>query len=355
VKRNIATFGGDPNNVTIFGESAGGTAVCLLMVMPDAKGLFNKVISESAAWMYNPISHLKASWYGRAPMEKFGEKLGADLAALRSKTTAEILKLAAPMDMGGEATDRGEAYMPVVDGVVLPDDPARLYSSGKFHNVALIAGTNADEGTLFPTPVGNLAQLRKWADKQFGAQADEMLKLYPASSDGDAKAAAARASGDLLFLQGTRSVLRAVSAANANTFQYHFTRVSGVGRRTKLAAFHASELPYVFLTLPDSAFGTGATIFGDFSVDADTYNEQDTKLAKAMSGAWVQFAKTGKPNGPGLPRWPAFAKGKEGYLEFGDQIVAKDKLREKELDFLSSFTGNQRSHSAATTVAAGRQ
>jgi para-nitrobenzyl esterase len=355
VKRNIATFGGDPNNVTIFGESAGGTAVCLLMVMPDAKGLFNKVISESAAWMYNSISHLKASWYGRVSMEKFGEKLGGDIAALRSKTTAEILKLAAPMDMGGEATDRGEAYMPVVDGVVLPDDPARLYSSGKFHNVALIAGTNADEGTLFPTPVANLAQLRKWADKQFGAQADEMLKLYPASSDGDAKAAAARASGDLLFLQGTRSVLRAVSAANANTFQYHFTRVSGVGRRTKLAAFHASELPYVFLTLPDSAFGTGATIFGDFSVDADTYNEQDNKLAKAMNGAWVQFAKTGNPNGPGLPRWPAFAKGKEGYLEFGDQIVAKDALRAKELDFLSGFTEKQRMHSAATTSAGGQQ
>src|SRR5260370_3093147 len=313
------------------------------MVMPQAKGLFNKVISESAAWMFTPISHLRESWYGRVPMEKFGEKLGADIAVLRSKSTAEIVKLAGPMDMTGDATDRGEAYMPVVDGVVLPDDPARLYSTGKFHNVSLIAGTNADEGTLAGgPPVHNLAQFRKWAEKQFGSQADDFLKVYAATSDADAHAAAARAYGDFLFLQGTRSVLRAVSAANANTFQYHFARMNGVGRRIKWGAFHASELPYVFLTLPDSAFGTSASFLGDFSVDADTYNEQDSKLAKAMSGAWVQFAKTGKPNGAGLPRWPAFSKGNESYLEFGDQIVAKEKLRERELDFLSSFTDNQR-------------
>src|SRR5260370_10200534 len=167
------------------------------MVMPQAKGRFSKVISESAAWMFTPISHIRESWYGRVPMEKFGEKLGADIAALRSKSTAEIMKLAGPMDMTGDATDRGEAYMPVVDGSVFPDDPARLYSTGKFHNVALIAGTNADEGTLMGgPPVRNLAQLRKWAEKQFGSQADGMLAVYPAATDADAYAAAAQASGD---------------------------------------------------------------------------------------------------------------------------------------------------------------
>ena len=292
----------------------------------------------------------------RVPMEKFGEKLGADIAALRSKSTAEIIKLAGPMDMSGDATDRGEAYMPVVDGFVLPDDPARLYLTGKFHNVSLIAGTNADEGTLMGgPPVRNLAQFRKWAEKQFGSQADDFLKVYVAPGDADAHAAAARAYGDFLFLQGTRSVLRAVAAANVNTFQYHFTRLNGIGRRINWGAFHASELPYVFLTLPDSAFGTSASFLGDFSVDADTYNEYDSTLAKAMSGAWVQFAKTGKPNGPGLLPWPAFAKGKESYLEFGDQIVAKDKLREKELDFLSGFTESRRRRSTATGAAGGFQ
>jgi para-nitrobenzyl esterase len=366
VKRNIASFGGDPNNVTIFGESAGGTAVCLLMVVPQAQGLFHKVISESAAWMFYPVSHLKESWYGRMPMEKFGETHGTDLAALRSKNTSEILKMAGMPDMGGERAERGEAYAPVVDGVVLPDDPARLFLAGKFAHVALIAGTNADEGTLMGgPPVHNLADLRKYAQKTFGSQADGMLAVYPASTDADAYDTAAHASGDYVFLQGTRSVLRAVSAGNTKSFsaakvrvsfrqnkvfQYQFTRVNGIGRRIKWGSFHASEVSYVFGTLPDSVYGTTAIMIGDFSVDADTYNDEDTKLSKAMNGAWVRFAKTGDPNGPGLAAWPPFTTSKESYLEFGDRIVAGTALRKKQLDFLTDFSASQRNHVATTST-----
>jgi len=363
VKRNIGAFGGDPGNVTIFGESAGGTAVCLLMVMPQAEGLFEKVISESAAWMFGPISHLKESWYGRVPMAEFGAKLGSDLAALRSKSVAEIMKMMPPpLTRNEAAADRGEVYMPVVDGWALPDDPARLFSTGKFHHVALIAGTNADEGTLVGgPPVRTIEQFRKWAGEKLGKMADTMLTLYPAASDADAHAAAAQASGDLVFLYGTRSVLRAASkspkkmagvsvSVNPNTFQYQFTRVNGVGRKIQWGAFHGSEIPYVFETLPDSVYGTAPMIFGDFSIDADTYNEQDGKLSKAMSGAWVAFAKTGSPNGPGLTRWPAFV-GKESYLDFGDQIVAKEALRKKQIDFMSEFTEGLRAQAA--TAAGG--
>jgi para-nitrobenzyl esterase len=350
VKRNVSAFGGDPNNVTIFGESAGGTAVMLLMVMPQSEGLFNKVIAESAWSLYTPISHLKESWYARVPMEKFGEKIGTDLAALRSKNTAEILKLAGPMQLGGELADRGEIYLPVVDGWSLPDDPARLFSQGKFHNVALIAGTNADEGTLLGgPPVKNLASLRKWGEQQFGPQVEAMLAAYPAATDADAYDAATHASGDFLFLQGTRSVLRAVAKANAKTYQYQFTRVNGIGRKIKWGVFHASELPYVFGTLPDSAYGTAPTMFGDFSPDADSYNEQDTRISKAMSGAWLQFAKTGDPNGKGLASWPRFNDGKESYLEFGDQIAAKTALRKNQLDFLTEFSASQRSRNSGAT------
>ena len=352
VKRNISAFGGDPANVTIFGESAGGTAVCLLMVMTQAEGLFNKVISESAWSMYTPINHLKESWYGRISGEKFGEKLGSDLATLRSKSAAEILKLTGPMDLGGDRADRGEIYFPVVDGSVLPDDPARLFSEGKFHNVALIAGTNADEGTLMGgPPVKNLSALRKWAEKQFGPQTDAMLGVYPAASDADAWTAAVAATGDWEFLQGTRSILRAVSRVNPKVYQYQFTRLNGVGRRIKWGVFHASELPYVFGTLPDSAYGTTATLLGDFSVDADTYNQQDAKLSKAMNQAWARFSKTGDPNGPGLPSWPAFSKGKESYLEFGDEIIAKEGLRRKQIDFLTDFAARARENAAGSQAA----
>jgi para-nitrobenzyl esterase len=344
VKRNISQFGGDPGNVTIFGESAGGTAVCLLMVMPQSEGLFHKVISESAAWMFGPVSHLTESWYGRVPMVKFGEKLGTDLEVLRSKSTAEVLKTLPPAMRRNDAADRGEAYMPVVDGWALPDDPARLFAAGKFHHVALIAGTNADEGTLLGgPPVRSLEQYRKWAEEKLSPMADQMLALYPAATDADAHAAAEHASGDLVFLYGTRSVLRAAAKLNPNTFQYWFTRVNGIGRQIHWGAFHASEIPYIWQTLPDSVYGTAASFLGDFSVNPDTYNEQDARLSKAMSAAWVAFAKTGSPNGPGLARWPAFSTGHESYMEFGDRIAAGESLRKREIDFMSEFTEGLRS------------
>ena len=354
VKHNVGQFGGDANNVTIFGESAGGTAVCYLMVMPAAQGLFQKVISESAAWMFNPISHVRESWYGRVPFEQFVEKqFGGDLAAMRSKTTAEVMKGAGPMDMAGERADRGEAYMPAVDGTVLPDDPARLFSSGKFHHVSLIAGTNADEGTLLGgPPVRNVAQWNKFAAKQFGPRAEAAAKVYPVSADADAYDAAVHVSTDWVFLQGTRSVLRAVSKVSPNTYQYQFTRVSGLGKRIKWGSFHAAEIPYVFATLPDAAYGTSPSMVGDFSVHPDDYTETDDRLSKAMSGAWVRFAKSGDPNGPGLPQWPAFRQG-EAYMEFGDQIAAKSALRKTELDFMNDLSTRQREHASAATGTSG--
>jgi para-nitrobenzyl esterase len=355
VKRNISAFGGDPDNVTIFGESAGGTAVCLLMVMPEAKGLFQRVIAESAAWMFMPVSHLKESWYGRIPMEKFGETLGPDIAALRSKSTAEVQKLAGGPDFTGEKADRGEAYMPVVDGWALPDDPAKLFADGKFNNVALIAGTNADEGTLLGgPPVHNVAQLRKYVEKTFGGRSDAILAAYPATSDAEAYDAAAHASGDYVFLQGTRSVLRQVSKINRDAYQYQFTRVSGVGRRVHWGAFHASEIGYVFGTLPDSAYGTGPLPFGDFTVDPDSYNDRDSELSNQMSAAWVRFARTGNPNGAGLPTWPAFRDGEERYLEFGDRTEAKAALRKQQIDVLAEYSAWLRGRATSAGSSGGR-
>jgi para-nitrobenzyl esterase len=174
-----------------------------------------------------------------------------------------------------------------------------------------------------------------------------MLLTYPAATDAEAWDAATHASGDFLFLQGTRSVLRAAAKANPKTYQYQFTRLNGIGRKIKWGVFHASELPYVFGTLPDSAYGTQASLLGDFSPDADSYNDVDTRLSKAMSMAWVRFAKTGDPNGPGLASWPRFSDGQESYMEFGDQISAKTGLRKKQVDFLTDFSAARRARNSA--------
>jgi len=126
------------------------------------------------------------------------------------------------------------------------------------------------------------------------------------------------------------------------TFAYSFTRLNGVGRRLKWGAYHASEIPYVFGALPDSVYGTTASFLGDFSPSADGFTEVDTKLSQAMSAAWVRFARTGDPNGPGLTSWPAFAEPQESYLEFGDQVLARTALRKKQLDFQSAFLASRR-------------
>jgi len=177
-----------------------------------------------------------------------------------------------------------------------------------------------------------------------------MLAVYTAATDADAWDAATHANGDNIFLMGTRSVLRAASKANPKTFQYQFTRVNGIGRRIKWGAFHASEVPYVFGNLPDSVYGTSRIVFGDFSVDADTYTDDDAKLAKAMTAAWVRFAKTGDPAGGGLA-WPAF-KDRESYIEFGDRITTGVALRKKQLDFLSDYASSLRDHAVTASTGA---
>lgn len=333
VRRNIGAFGGDAGNVTIFGQSAGGTAVCLLLVVPQAEGLFHRAISESAAWMFLPFPRLKDESDGKMPMENRGARVGPDLASLRNRNTADVLKLA-PISMSSAET--GDLYIPCVDGWVLPDDPARLFAAGRFHKVPLIAGTTADEGTLLGgPPVKDLESYRKWAAKQAGAGSAGLMAIYPAAGDSEAHCAAVKASGDSTFLMGTRSILREAAKANPKTFQYWFTRVNGIGKRIGWGSFHASEIPYIFGTLPDSAYGTAQMFFGNFAPDADSYNDVDARLAKTMSAQWVQFAKTGNPNGPGLPNWPRFGAGREPYLELGDRIAAGESLRKKQLDFLS--------------------
>lgn len=334
VKRNIAAFGGDPGNVTIFGESAGGTAVLLLMVMPDAKGLFHKAIAQSPAWIGHAWSRIKDPSSGRIAAEAFGAKLGPDIGALRAKSMDEIMQLD-KLDMTGAASERGEAFLPVVDGAVIPGDPASLFAAGKFHAVPLIVGTNADEGTLMGgPPVRTMDALRSYVEKMFPGRAPVVHAAYPANTDPEARAAATGMYGDWMFLYGARLALRAAAKANPKTFQYHFTRVNGVGRRVQWGSYHASEIPYVFATLPDSPYARASPLFGDFSAAPGDYTGQDAALARAMSAAWVRFAKTGDPNGPSLPTWPAFGSS-EAFLEFGDRIAPGAALRKNRLDALA--------------------
>jgi para-nitrobenzyl esterase len=313
--------------------------VFLLLVSPPAKGLFHRAISESGAGVSVPIQHRSEAWYGYPSMETLGQSFEKDLAVLRAKPTAEILALT-----GSGRLDKspgvGSEFRPIVDGFVV-HDPGELLETGRLHKVPLLAGTNGDEGTLFMLLDSSQARTaeayRADVMRRYGASAERLLALYPASTDAEARPAASRLLGDARFLHPTRSVLRAMARKGAKTFGYHFTRVSRVSGPMPLGAFHGSEIPYVFANL-------AVPLFGAMPVARDAYDDRDQALSREMSAAWVRFAATGDPRGPGLPAWPAHKAATDQYLEFGNTTQVRSGIRAKELDFLAEVFTRMRAN-----------
>jgi para-nitrobenzyl esterase len=341
VQRNIAALGGDPGDVTIWGESAGGAAVGLLLVVPQAEGLFHKAIMNSAWSMYHPIGRLREGRAGRSSAESQGAALGS-IAALRAKSADELLQMeGSALSAAGtiDPEQAGQTIRPIVDGVVLPDDPAALFTKGAFHHVPLLAGANADEGVFFaPRGVTTREQADAWLRTQFGSAAAASLAALYRLDSGTPAVAVTQLTGDALVGMGTRAMLRAAVRYNPHVYQYAFTRVSPLAARMKINAFHGADLSYTFGTLPESALNA---VIPGFSTHPGDYDETDERLSRAMSGAIVQFAKHGDPNGKGLPKWTRYASG-ESYLEYGDSIVQQEKLRSQYLDALDGIFAARR-------------
>jgi para-nitrobenzyl esterase len=344
IRRNIVGFGGDPARVTIVGESAGGTSVCLLLVSPLAKGLFQRAIAQSPASMYQPITHRSETWYAKPPAEHLGEQMATDIAALRALSADDVIKKSPAPD---PTLPNGSAYQPIVDGWVVPDDPAILFESGRDHRVALIAGTNSDEGVAFTlllrTKTRTLADYRDYLKSRFGESADTASELYPANSDREVRQAVSRIFTDVMCLYGTRSIVAAMARAGRDVYWYQFTRSDPVSRKLGAAgAIHGAEVGYVFGDPAKSLFADTPGL----AAAASAYDETDRALARAMNAAWVQFAKTGNPNGAGLPSWPQAVPNDLQYLEYGDKIQAGRALREKNLQFLDAYFRRLRTHRA---------
>lgn len=323
VQTNIAGFGGDPGNVTIFGESAGGAAVGLLLVTPLSEGLFHKAVASSPWNLYQPISHLKRDWYGRPSAEAAGAARGT-LADLRNQPFGA--------DRGGVAaavagTATGTAPYAVVDGFVIPDDPARLFEQGKFHKVPVMIGGNADDGSIAGGRAANLAEARALAERRAGGDPAALVGLYGDRTDAEANASARKLMGDLAFALGERQMLRAFARASTPAYAYEFARAAPLYRRQNQGAIHAADVSYFFGTLPDSAYGGGGARPGD-------YDAIDDRVSKEMMGALVAFARTGSPNAPGLPPWPEYTEGAEAYLEWNDATTVKRHMRQAGLEAL---------------------
>jgi para-nitrobenzyl esterase len=313
IQKNISAFGGDPDFITIAGQSAGSMSVNCLVASPLCKGLFKRAIAESGA-RFIQIPAMKISTLSQAEAEglRFAQSCNAKSIADLRKIPAEELQKKAFTNGG-----------PIIDGWVLPQSIAEIFAAGKQNDVALLTGWNEDDGVVFGK-MKTAVEFKTQAEVLFGPKAAKFLKYYPANTDKEAITSQLSLSRDMIFgIQNyTWANIQADQGKN-KTWLYRFTRkLPAKGDYVKFGAFHSGEIPYAYdnLTL----------------VHRCPWISVDFSLAKIMSAYWANFVSTGNPNGHGLPTWPSYNTKSFSTMMLGMKATPETLPGKGGLDFLIS-------------------